>query len=222
MKKEIKAVVFDVGGVLALPNFPISLIQDTHLAGVPPYCGHRNKGVHEYIADKLKIIVDQWFDSIDTIYTKSIEGKVSKEKLLNILSKNLKTSKSKIRKLVIKAYKINFTQNKQLFKQAFKLKKQGYKIAVLSDQWHLSQEALMPEKLYKNFNPVLVSTKVKMRKPNPEIYKLLIKKLKLKPKEILFIDNQQWNLTPAKKLGINTILFKDNEQLFKHPLWKKL
>jgi len=221
-KSEIKTIIFDVGGVLALPNLPMSLIQDTHLGGVPAHCGHRNKGVHEYIADKLKIFLDQWFDSIDTIYAKSIEGRITKEQLLETLSSNLNISKKKIQNLVVKAYKLNFKQNKQLFKQAFKLKKQGYKMGVLSDQWHLSQEALMPNRLYKKFNAVVVSTDVGIRKPNPKIYKLVLKKLNSKPPETLFIDNQQWNITPAKKIGMKTILFKNNEQLFENKTWKSL
>ena len=221
-RSEIKAVIFDVGGVLATPSAPARLIQDTHLASVPKHCGHRHKGVHEYIADKLRILLDQWFDSIDTIYAKSIEGKVSRAETLNILSKNLYISKRRVRNIIVKAYRFNFKQNKQLFKQAFKLKKQGYKIGVLSDQWHLSQEAIMPKRLYKKFSPVIVSNEVGMRKPNPKIYKLLLKKLKLKPSEVLFIDNQEWNTKPAKKLGIKTIQFKNNEQLFKDKIWRNL
>jgi FMN phosphatase YigB (HAD superfamily) len=41
-----------------------------------------------------------------------------------------------------------------------------------------------------------------MRKPNPLIYKLTLKKLKVKPSEAIFIDNQKWNILAAKKLAI--------------------
>src|SRR3990167_5480674 len=103
-----------------------------------------------------------------------------------------------------------------------KLKKQGYKVAVLSDQWFLSKEALMPEKLYKNFDEIMVSCDVEIRKPNKKIYQLSVKKLNFSPKEILFIDNQKWNILPAKKLGMNTILFKSNKQLFSDEKWRNL
>ena len=164
---EIKAIIFDVGGVLALNTIPLI-----------PYKGHlHHKGIHQEISKKLKISIDQWFDSIDTSYAESIEGKISKQKLINIISKNTRTSKKKIVKTIIRAYKKHFKQNKQLFKQAFKLQKRGYKIAILSDQWHLSKQALMPEKLYKNFNKVVVSCDVGFRKPNLKIYKLVLKRL---------------------------------------------
>ena len=80
----------------------------------------------------------------------------------------------------------------------------------------------MPKNLYKDFDEIVVSCDVGMRKPNPKIYKLILKKLKLKPSETIFIDNQKWNINPAKKLKMQTILFKDNKQLFENPKWKKL
>ena len=210
--KKTKAIIFDVGGVLVLGKSP-----HIYRSG-----GYRDIGVHEYISRELKISVDQWFDSIDTIYALAIEDKISEKKVVKSIARNTKVSTKKIRKIVIKAYKRNFKQNKQLFKQAFKLKQLGYKIAILSDQWYLSKKALMSHKFYKKFNPVVVSCDAGMRKPNPKIYKLTLKKLKLKPSECVFIDNQKWNTEPAKKLGINTILFKDNEQLFKNKIWRRL
>jgi len=201
----IKAIIFDVGGVLALNKYPEEI-----------YKGHaHNMSIHGFMAKKIGISVDQWFDSIDSTYPSAIEGKISEEKFISITSKNLNISPKKFTRLYIKAYRKFFKQNKQLFKQAFELKKQGYIISILSDQHYLSKKALMPERLYKKFNPIIISCEIGMRKPNIESYKLIIKKLKLKPIEILFIDNQEWNIKPAKKLGIKTILFKDNKQLFK-------
>ena len=215
MKREqekIRAILLDVGDVLAISKEPLKKYKNkTH-----------HLGVHESVAKKLNISLDQYFDSIDTTYAKSIEGKIAKDKVLETLSKNLKISKQKLIKVYSEVYKNQFTQNFQLLKKLFKLKKQGYKIAVLSDQWHLSKEILMPKKIYKNFNVVAVSCGVGIRKPNLKIYQIIIKKLKLPSREILFIDNQQWNILPAKKIGMRTILFKNNKQLFNEKIWKEL
>lgn len=208
---KTKAIIFDVGGVLALGKYPAKPIR-----------GHICLGVHEHIAKKLRISLDQWFDSIDTNYTLSFEGKISRINTLNTIAKRTKTTPKKLEKIMIKAYKKNFKQNKQLFKQASKLKQSGYKIAILSDQWYFSYDVLMKNKLYKNFNPIIVSCFVGMRKPNPKIYKLTLKKLKLKPEECIFIDNQKWNIDAAKKLGMKIILFKNNKQLFENKFWKSL
>lgn len=202
MKRGIKAIIFDVGGVLALGE---SIIVN----------GKQRNSVHLDVAKKLKISLDQWFDAIDTTYAKSIEGNLPEDKVSRIIAKNLKISVKKLEEIVKKAYKKNFNQNKKLFKKAFELKNKGYLIGVLSDQWYLSKESLMPSKLYKKFDKVVVSCDVGMRKPNPKIYKLILKQLKISPKQAFFIDNQEWNIKPAKKIGIKTILYKNNKQLFK-------
>jgi len=202
--KKIKAIIFDVGGVLALSMNPVKIRNTFHTIGV-----------HEFVANKLKISVDQYFDSIEAIYSKSMQGSISKRKVLSSLTKNLNMDSKKIEKLYFKAYKKNFNQNKILYKKAFELKKQGYKIAILSDQWHLSKEPVMLKKYSKKFDEAIASCDVGMRKPNSKIYKLVLNKLKIKPFEAIFIDNQEWNIKPAKKLGLKTILFKDNQQCFK-------
>ena len=70
MKGGIKAIIFDIGDVLR--------ISSTHLTRYKKNKIHL--GVHEEIAKKLKIPIDQYFDSIDTAYSKSIEGKISQSK----------------------------------------------------------------------------------------------------------------------------------------------
>lgn len=199
----VKAIIFDIGGVLEIgKNCKITK-------------NHRTLGVHEYISKKFKISPDQWFDSIDAPYVLSIEGKIAKEKVLSVISKNLKTTPKKLERIIVKSYQRHFKHNKKLYKFAFKLKKQGYKIAILSDQWPFSKEALIEKKYAKKFDAIIISCDVGVRKPNPKIYKIILKELKLNAKECVFIDNQTWNIKPAQKLGMKTILFKNNKQAIK-------
>ena len=141
----------------------------------------------------------------ETKKPKKIEKKVEGKK-------PVKTPKKKLEKIIVDIYKTVQKPNKELYKFALKLKKQGYKVAILSDQWPFSKQAYVLKKYYKIFSPVIVSCDVKVRKPNLKIYKIILEKLKFKPQEIIFIDNQEWNLKPAKKLGMKTVLFKDNKQ----------
>lgn len=198
----IRAIIFDVGGVLVGGG------DKTNKDSV-------HSGVHDAMAHYFGISLDDWFDAIDTIYTKSIEGKISGEKAVNIIAKNLKTNPDKLRKIWIKEYKKHLRKNNHLYKIAYFLKKKGYRIGILSDQWYLSKKALMTRENVKEFNPVIISCDAGMRKPNPRLYKFLIKKIRLKPEEILFIDNRDWNLKPAVEIGIRTILFKNNRKLVK-------
>lgn len=205
-KKEVRAVIFDIGGVLTQPKsrLDIKTKQNQHYMGV-----------HQKIAKKLNIPLDQWFDAIDSVYSDSYVGKFSEKKTVSIISRNVGVSSQKIKKIVIDSYKENFNQNKQLYNFAFQLKKRGYKIAIISDQWCLSKDAVVNSSYMKKFDYVAISCDLKIRKPQLKIYQLTLKKLSLKPEQTVFIDNQTWNLTPAKKLGMKTILFKNNKQTFK-------
>ncbi len=203
-KMTIKAVIFDVGGVLQLGKYSDK-----------PVRGHRMLGVHNSIVKKLKIPLDQYFDALDTAYAKSIDGAIPEKQAIKTIAKNLEISTKKLKQLFKQEYGKHFKQNDELIDFAIKLKKQGYKIATLSDQWYLSKYAMVTEKIRKNFKPSVISCDVGIRKPNPKIYKLILKKLKLPAKQTVFIDNQEWNTKPAEKLGMNTILFKKNKQMFK-------
>ena len=199
MKSKIKAIIFDVGGVLQLEKKKLST--------------KRGAGVHNFVARQIGITIDQYFDAIDTIYAATIIGKISEKKATDLMAKNLKIPEKKLKNLYLKAYKKNFNLNKGLLEYARKLKKkQGYKIAILSDQWYLSKKAVVPRIFYKIFDPLIISCDVGMRKPDSKIYSLLLKKIGAKGKEVIFVDNQKWNISPARKLGMKTILFKNNKQ----------
>ena len=197
----IKAIIFDVGGVLQLGPKTRFHRKDFHVSGV-----------HEIIAKKLGISIDQYFDAIDSYYVKSIEGTISKKKLLSHLSKNLKVSQEKVEKLYSKEYKKRYKRNRKLYGLVRKLKRKNYKIAMLSDQWHLSKQPQISKKDYILFDEIVVSCDVGIRKPHKEIYNLILSRLNVLPRETIFIDNQSWNLIPAYNLGIKTILFANNEK----------
>ena len=195
----IKAVLFDVGGVLEWSDN-----------------GKDNtKSVHGYVAKNLKVDLDTYFDVIGKVHDDAIEGKVSRKKMLRIMSNEFQVNSKKIVKLYYKGFKKVFESNKDLYKAAYSLKEEGYKIGILSDQWWLSKDNLVKPKMTKPFEVILVSCDVKIRKPDLKFYKLAVKKLKTKASEIIFIDNREWNLRPAQKLGMKTILFLDNEQCIK-------
>jgi putative hydrolase of the HAD superfamily len=62
------------------------------------------------------------------------------------------------------------------------------------------------------FDIVIESSKVGMRKPNPEIYKIACQEMKISPNEAIFLDDLGINLKPAKALGMTTIKVLNAEQ----------
>jgi FMN phosphatase YigB (HAD superfamily) len=67
--------------------------------------------------------------------------------------------------------------------------------------------------LFEFFQGGVASCDVGVRKPNPQIYQILLDKYNLKPEESLFIDDKLGNVEAAQKLGFQTILFEENVDL---------
>jgi len=69
--------------------------------------------------------------------------------------------------------------------------------------------------IYNFIKNKVLSFKIKMAKPDKNIYRYTLKKLKLRPEECLFIDNKRANITAANKLGIKTIWYRKHRQFIK-------
>lgn len=189
--KEIKAIIFDVGGVL--------------LKG-------KGKSIHEYISKKLKIDMDNWFDTVEPYWEEMVKDESTTNHSLTIIAKHFNIPKYKLEKLFRKAFKKQFKKDRKMFKLLKKLRKH-YKIAILSDQVQMSYEVFKRFNLDKLVDIAVWSQKEGIRKPDPEIYKLTASRLKVPAENCLFIDNRDWNLVPAKKLGMKYILFYNYKNL---------
>ncbi len=87
-----------------------------------------------------------------------------------------------------------------------------YQLAILSnnqDQW---PKKFIAKSHIKELNgiPFFNSAKMGLRKPHKNIYLMALKKLKASPQHCIFIDDKPENITPAKELGIHTILYQQN------------
>ena len=69
--------------------------------------------------------------------------------------------------------------------------------------------------LFDCFDQIFISTEMGLRKPNPESYQYVIDKLKVKPGEAIFIDNNKEYVDAAEECGIKGILYKNVEGLVK-------
>lgn len=104
--------------------------------------------------------------------------------------------------------------NVALFKR---LKATGnYKIYALTN-WSAEKwdEAIELFPFFKNFDGVVVSGQEKTRKPNPEIYNIIINRYHITPEKTIFIDDNYENIVAALSLKINGIHYKNNPQLIK-------
>ncbi len=97
---------------------------------------------------------------------------------------------------------------------ALSLKKKGIPIYILSnfpgDQF---DRYMSKNDFLKEFNGMVVSGKVGVKKPDPQIYKMAIDQFDCEPNKTLFIDDRIENIDAAKKFGIQTIHLINPESL---------
>ncbi|MES2409276.1 MAG: HAD family phosphatase [Patescibacteria group bacterium] len=93
----------------------------------------------------------------------------------------------------------------QLIEVAQKLKSKGYKIALLSN----ANNSIFNRKVYRDypefkelFDKIVISSEVKMLKPDPEIYLYTLDFIDSKPEESIFVDDNEVNVKAAEDLGI--------------------
>ncbi len=189
---KIKTIIFDLGGV------------------------YLNRGLWtfwDYIEDKFGIPAQEVRKNFLEYYGPYFSGEISEKNFWQQHLKDLKIKKDwkNLRKILLDSFK----PQKEMPELINKLRK-NYRIGLLSDQtkewWPYLDKKY---EISKNFDFTVISYKIGFNKPQPEIYKIALKKSKCKSEECLFIDDLEHNLEPAKKLGMKTLFFENPKQIKK-------
>lgn len=94
------------------------------------------------------------------------------------------------------------------------LKNKGMPIYVLSNFPGKQFDIYMSKNEFLNlFDDMIISGKVGLKKPDPMIYNLAIKKFNCIPEKTLFIDDRPENTESAKRLGFNVITLDNPDKL---------
>jgi len=72
------------------------------------------------------------------------------------------------------------------------------------------------------FDEIIISGHVKMAKPDPAIFELLLQRINRKADQCLFIDDNERNILAADKLGFQTIHFTSADNLHAEMVDRKL
>uniref|UniRef100_A0A0N4ZAK4 HAD family hydrolase n=1 Tax=Parastrongyloides trichosuri TaxID=131310 RepID=A0A0N4ZAK4_PARTI len=94
-----------------------------------------------------------------------------------------------------------------------KLKKKGYKTALLTNNFYIDEEKKKTVLLkdVSDFDVVVESCKIGMRKPNPDIYKYTLSLLNVSPGEAVLVDDLEINCKGANNIGMKTIHVKNSD-----------
>ncbi len=111
-----------------------------------------------------------------------------------------------------------FARRENVEKLIKKLKKNKYKLLLLSDTDKLHFEFILKNyPIIKEFDDVVVSYKHNCKKPSKKIFFIALKKAKelanAEPAECLYFDDLVENIIGAKKLGISAVQYASYNEL---------
>ncbi|MFH1398890.1 MAG: HAD family hydrolase [Candidatus Woesearchaeota archaeon] len=84
-----------------------------------------------------------------------------------------------------------------------------YKLAIVSNTEYFSVERIEQLGLFEYMDELVFSCDVGLLKPDPEIFGIALKRLKVKPRDAIMVgDNYEEDILGAKKAGMDAILIK--------------
>jgi epoxide hydrolase-like predicted phosphatase len=88
-----------------------------------------------------------------------------------------------------------------------------YVTAILSNAWD-DLRPLLEEtwQIAYAFDQIFISAEMGVVKPDPRIYKMVLEALDLKPEETVFVDDFLHNIEAARKVGMHGIHFQEKEK----------
>jgi epoxide hydrolase-like predicted phosphatase len=88
-----------------------------------------------------------------------------------------------------------------------------YKTGLLSNAWSWARQNLDQRfHILDIFDVLIFSAEVKLAKPDPCIYHYVLEKLGVSAPEAIFVDDVPENITAAKEVGLHAMLFENSLQ----------
>jgi len=188
---KIKAVVFDVGGVLLKGSMVAFGVKAARLLGLSP---------------SLRAL-----PKLRGLPKKIERGEVEAEEAIRELAGNVpeKTVKALIR-LFVNEYK----PDPQMARLVAELKP-NYKVAVLSNTNALQANAYREKGYFRPFELCVLSHEIRAVKPDKNAFDVLLNRLRIKAGECVFVDNNWNTCRHAREYGLKVVHFRSNRQCFK-------
>lgn len=183
----IKNVIFDMGNVIF--NYDRDILLK-----------------HFYNGKDFELLKEMAFKNWELLD----EDAMSLEEYYENVKKDLPSSLSHYALSALQTWEYFMTQNSEMISLIRELKQKGYKLYVLSNITKHFVNVQYKFPILKEFDGLVFSSLIKKVKPNSEIYKFLLNKYNLNPKECIFIDDTKKNLAGAARFGIKTFHYQSN------------
>jgi putative hydrolase of the HAD superfamily len=190
---SIKAVVFDYGQVISLPQDPAAVDRMAEIVGV-------ERGKFESVLWALRDEYDR--GTVDARgYYRQVLAELSVDIDMDRIDEIIETD--------FNSWK-NINDETTAFME--ELKKAGYTVGILSNMPHdFLAWARKTLSVFSLPQVGLFSCEVNLVKPEEAIYQKLLSMLGVKGEEVVFFDDKIENVKSAGALGINALLWKDAE-----------
>jgi epoxide hydrolase-like predicted phosphatase len=188
----IKAIVFDIGGVVMIRGKLRHLSE--HISNAT--------GMNLEFVDKL---VHKYWD----IW--KLDG-IKEEQFYNSIIKDLGV-KADRKKIMIDESKRNYPDTKMV-SMIKKLRKKYLTVALTNNVREWFEDAIVNYDFMWLFNHIITSYETKKAKPDKAIYDIMLQKTGLKADECVFVDDQAENLPVPKKMGMKVIHYRNYKQCF--------
>jgi epoxide hydrolase-like predicted phosphatase len=94
------------------------------------------------------------------------------------------------------------------------LKKEGFRLYYLSNfPLDIFEEIKSGYYFFRHFDGGIISSEVKLSKPDIRIYRLLLEKYQLLPEECLYIDDLEANVTAAEETGMRGLVTSGSNEI---------
>ena len=192
--KNIKAIVFDFGGVIELYEGGAMLSAIAQNLGVSVGDFRSVYFQHNHLSNVKNM---SWEDMILTVVSVFNKDKAKEDEIRKIIEN--RASRRRV--------------NTELLSFFPQLKKLGLKTGIFSNANSALRERMKELGLLGLPDVLVLSGDIGHQKPHKEAFQILFGKLKLRPEEVVFIDDTPRSLEKAGEIGYIPILFKSNEQL---------
>lgn len=187
----IRAVIFDVGGVLN---------KHDNFAPLDPWC------------DRLNMSAEQILKTVfhNEVGGRATRGEATVEEVWQFANQTFGLSDADLQALKPDFW-ATMTWDQALLDFIRSLKA-TYKTGVLSDAWPDARVSNVPV-TDDLFDVIVYSAEEGIQKPNPEIYHRTLNRLGVKPIEAVYIDDSPHKIEGARQVGMHTFLFTDSETI---------
>jgi epoxide hydrolase-like predicted phosphatase len=188
----IRAVVFDIGGVLEItPDLGIDRLWEA----------------------RLGLAAGQMTECLSDVWAGGSLGTITLDDVYQAIRDRLGLDDQQVAEFMADLWREYIgTANTELIEYARRLRPR-YRTGIVSNSFVGAREREQAAYGFEDLvDAIVYSHEVGMRKPDPRIYALICQRLSVSPGEMVFLDDVGQCVTGAREAGIHAVHYQDNAQ----------